>query len=219
MFRSLLVILLILSGCYPTSQLKGYQEIEQLYSTKLLIQLDFPQQQIDLFNEMGFDGRAKKLKSRHERHHLKLVRAFGNFRFCPIYFYYSDPESGNLYDDQLKLYDEALQLVKYRLEDDQFFIAKFTTKQFEDGLDYEELKEGLRLYNSDSSPMSLGFPDFVPMTNYGSRNYYESTIGILDKRLHIFHRKYINFQKRMAKRKNRKQENNNQDDSPFLIDK
>lgn len=203
MFRSLLVILLVLSGCYSTSHLKGYQEIDRLFSSKLLIQLDFPQNQIDLLEEMGFQKRAKKLKTKHERHHLKLVRAFGNFRFCPIYFYYSDPEAGNVYDGQLKLYDEALQLVKYRLEDNQFFVAKFTTKLFEDGLDYEELKEGLRLYHADSSPLSLGFPDFVPMTNYGSKNYYESTIAILDKRLHVFHRKFRNFQKRQARRKAR----------------
>ncbi len=203
MFR-IFLILLVLSGCYSVNHLKSYQEINKLSTSILLIQLDFPQQEIDLLNEMGLEKRAARLQNKHERHHIKLAKAVTNFEFCQYYFYYSDLESYNLYDQDLKLYNEALSQVKFRLSsDDSFYIAKFTSKQFDDGLDYEELKEGLRLYKGDGSILPFGFPDFIPMTNYGSEKYYISTIRTLDRRLKIFHKKYLRYEKRTAKRKNR----------------
>lgn len=200
MFR-ILLILLVLSGCYSVNHLKGYQEIEKLSSSILLIQLEFPQKEIDLLNKMGFENKATKLQKKHERHHVKLAKAFTNFEFCKFYFYYSEPEEANLYDYNMKLYNEALSLVKFRLSDEPFYIAKFTSKMFDDGLDYEELKEGLRLYKGNGSAMPFGFPDFIPMTNYGSDKYYISTISTLDMKLQIFHNKQLRYEKRVAKRK------------------
>jgi len=193
----------LFTGCKSLSNLKGYQEIDRLTTSILLIQLDFPQQRIDLLKEMELDRKANRLKQKHERHHIKLVKGFNFFKFCPHYFYYSDPEAGNLYDENLKLYDEALNLLKFRLKDDNFYVIRFTTKQFDDGLDYEELKEGLRIYKADGSAMPFGFPDFVPMTNYGAQKYYENTIKVLDKRLKMYHKEHIRFKKYNA-RKNKK---------------
>jgi len=204
MFRILLIFVVLLSGCYSINRLEGYQEVEQLSTSLLLVQLEFPQQQIDLLKEMGFENRATRLRNKHERHHNKLAKAFNSFSFCPYYFYYSDPDTVNVFDEDLKLYNDGLILSKFRLQDKQYFVAQFTAKLFDDGLDFEEIKEGLQLYKADGGLLSNGFPDFVPMTNYGSEEYYNNTIRVLDKRLFIFQKEYTRFKRKQDARKERK---------------
>ena len=123
-----LPILAISQGVLTSSEakLKASSQIKMLKNGKLIVRLHTKSRTIKLLQDKGMLKRANYIKEEQEKLNLKIVESFKDFKFCEVYFFYSD-FSGAIIEEnysKVKLLDSSLKNSGINL-DSNFLVADF----------------------------------------------------------------------------------------------
>lgn len=138
---------------------KSESDIILLKENALLVRLQSRQKTIELLEQKGLPKKAKYYKEKQETESKELARAFKNFDFCKVYFFYAHEseliQEGKL--DSVTIMDENLNPVQFEL--DTFFIAEVgdLPKNYDlDTIQPEESKKRFKKKKSYSGGTDMG---------------------------------------------------------------
>ena len=108
------------------AKVRAVSQIKMLKNGKLIVRLHSNESTIKLLKKKGMIKRALYIKEQQEKLNKTIVKAFDEFKFCKVYFFYSDfsksIESENY--SKVKLLDSSLKSVSLNL-DSNFLVADF----------------------------------------------------------------------------------------------
>lgn len=199
MKRLLLLLIFPFLGCIPSKNtLKSYSQIEKMKNSALLVRLDWPAEKIESLRQFGHTQRAEKIEARYSKRNQKIAWAFSDFIFCPVYYFFIDPdyELTDFNPVDLILHNERLELVSLDEPLTNYFFGQFTTRTIIENNENEESVHGFEILTRNLYPMTDPFPGFERITLLGSAEYYRKSILRLEGKLEKFYQKKKQAQKK-----------------------
>lgn len=156
-----LPILAISQGVLTSSEakLKAHTQIKMLKNGKLIVRLHSKSITIKLLKDKGMLKRANYIKEEQDKLNLKIVESFKDFKFCKVYFFYSNDsqaiKSGNF--NKVKLFLNRDLLAKGVNLDSNFLVADFGNMPGKNNMSMKSMY----LMNNKLDLLSNPFPFYI----------------------------------------------------------
>jgi hypothetical protein len=176
-----LILFLLLTACANAQQVAAGQEntvnrinydllasqqIKDLKQGVLMVRLQTKAKSISAMREQGNNDLADKIEKLQNETNKAIIKAFKeNFKFCPVYFFFSQYSINILerqFEKVLFLNDSLLPDPNIKLSNTNFLTAEFgaisqDTAQYFDGYYYVHGEEGLEQETKSYGSSNMGF--------------------------------------------------------------
>jgi len=168
----------------------AYKKIKSLRKNVLLVKLRSYKRQIMLAEKNNNTELKNKIISRRDSENKRIINAFNkNFKFCPVYFFYSYDIKKVLNNDfnNVFLNTNLQKDTSIHFSSKEYFIAEFGELSSDKNNSTDFSNYGLHIRDEKLNVIPKPFPSFISGYFAFAKRDYNDMVKILDQRLSLYY--------------------------------